>query len=81
MMEPAPKLKVSFKLFVLNVFGSVLAAFGVVGLQGEGAQIHPVLAQKELAWACLLIGLALMSWFMVDIFKRIRALQAARHNK
>ncbi|HEY9103007.1 hypothetical protein [Chitinimonas sp.] len=74
-MEPGGKLKVSFRLFVLNVIGALLAAFGLASLVG---QAETALVPVWLAVLMLLAGLGLMGWFMVDIFKRIRAQQSAR---
>lgn len=72
-MEPDAKLKVSFKRFVLNIVGAVLAGLGVWQLQ-DGRNVM----DSALGGACLLAGVALMVWFLVDIFKRIRAAQSAR---
>ncbi|QDQ28197.1 hypothetical protein FNU76_18615 [Chitinimonas arctica] len=80
-MEPTRKLKVSIRLFGLNVLGAVMAAVGLVGVQGQGAVLHPVLAMPALGWGLLLAGFGLMAWFMVDVFKRIRAQQSARHQQ
>lgn len=74
-MEPGGKLKVSFRLFVLNVIGALLAAFGLASLVGPA---DSALVSRWLAVFLLLLGLGLMGWFMVDIFKRIRAQQSAR---
>ncbi|QNM95600.1 hypothetical protein [Chitinimonas koreensis] len=72
-MEPTPRLKVSFRLFALNLLGSVMAAFGMLGVGGNGAAIHPLLALPAVSAGLLCAGLALMAWFMFDLFKRIRA--------
>ncbi|GAB3250101.1 hypothetical protein [Chitinimonas naiadis] len=77
-MEPGRKLKVSLKLFVLNVLGALLAALGLSALVGRGTNLHPLLSAWWVGLVLLLVGLVLMGWFMVDIFKRIRAQQSAR---
>ncbi|WP_374357247.1 hypothetical protein [Chitinimonas sp.] len=66
MHEPA-KLKVSIRLFALNVLGAVLAAAGVYYLA----------LGNWLGAALLVTGGALVTVFMVDLFKRIGALQRA----
>lgn len=76
-----PKLKVSFKLFVLDIIGAVLAGFGLLGVVGEGGQIHPLLADPRLAALFLLVGIGLMAYFMVDVFKRIRVQRQPRSNQ
>lgn len=77
-MEPSAKLKVSFKLFVLNVIGALLAGVGLVDVLGQGAVLHPGFTAAWLGWAMMLVGFGLMAWFMVDIFKRVRVQQRAR---
>ncbi len=76
----AGKLKLSRKLFVLDIIGAVLAGIGMLSLMGEGATVHPVLTDTRVGLLMLVVGLGLMVWFMVDVLKRIRAAQSARGN-
>ncbi|WP_269533389.1 hypothetical protein [Chitinimonas sp. BJYL2] len=76
----AAKLKLSRKLFVLDIFGAVLAGLGMLSLMGEGAQVHPVLADPVIGGVFVVIGVGLMAWFMLDVLKRIRAARMARGN-
>lgn len=76
-----PKLKVSFKLFVFDIIGAIMAAFGLLSVVGEGAQVHPWLADPVHGAILLLAGLALMGCFMFDLFKRIRAQRKSRTNQ
>ncbi|PHV12997.1 hypothetical protein [Chitinimonas sp. BJB300] len=72
------KLKVSLKLFVLDIIGAILAAFGLLGVVGEGGQVHPWLADRAHGAILVVVGLGLMAWFMFDLFKRIRAQRQSR---
>lgn len=75
------KLKVSFKLFVLDIIGAMLAGFGLLGVVGEGGQVHPWLADPLHGAILLASGLGLMAWFMIDLLKRIRAQRQSRTNQ
>jgi hypothetical protein len=77
-MTESPKLKVSFRLFVLNVLGAMLAGVGLIGVMGQGGVIHPSLAHRGFAALLLLVGVLAMAWFIIDLFQRIAA-HRARH--
>ncbi len=72
------KLKVSLKLFVLDIIGAIMAAFGLLSVVGEGGQVHPWLVDKTHGAVLMIVGLSLMAWFMFDLLKRIRAQRQSR---
>jgi hypothetical protein len=68
-MEHPPKLKLSLRLFILNLIGVVLMAVGM----------YSVASGNVLGWPAgagmMMTGMALVALFLVDVFKRIGALQ------
>ncbi|MBV8465834.1 MAG: hypothetical protein JO218_07785 [Burkholderiales bacterium] len=76
-MNDTPRLKLSRKLFFANVLGTVMVAVGVASLAGGTAQFLPILGNRLLDGLLLMAGFALMGWFLVDLFKRIRVANEA----
>jgi hypothetical protein len=73
-MEATPKLKLSFRLFLLNLLGAVLMATGVYQLAAwQGRWLAGI--------GLLLSGMVLVMLFLVDVFKRIGALQQERRQQ
>lgn len=74
-MEPQPKLKVSFRLFLLNVAGVLAFEAGIYCWFDQGQA--PSAFSRLAGSALMVMGAALVAVFMNDLFKRVRAQHAA----
>jgi len=77
-VDDEPKLRLSRRLFALNILGAVLAALGMLGYTGVVFAGLPSWAAMLGSTILLVVGLGLMAWFMFDLVKRIRALNRER---
>jgi hypothetical protein len=70
--EVPPRLAIRFDWVIVDAIGAVITALGVLGLTGGGV-IHPLLGDRLVAGACLVIGVGLMAVALVKILQRMRA--------
>jgi len=77
-VDGEPKLRLSRRLFALNILGAVLAALGMLGYTGVIFAGLPSWTAILISTILLVVGLGLMAWFMFDLVKRIRTLNRER---
>jgi hypothetical protein len=71
--EDPPRLAIPFDWVIVDAIGAVITAVGVLGLTGGGGAIHPLLGDRLVAGACVVIGIGLMAIALVKILQRMRA--------
>lgn len=70
--DEQPKLKIRLDWVIVDVIGALLTGLGLAGLMGGGEAIVPLLADRGIAMACVVIGVALMGVALIQILRHMR---------